>query len=127
VINPIALSPKPDTHKAQQPHHTMPFIDTPTLVIAGWSEDGTNVTFPIASLPELTASEADGTTGDSRKILYAILAQYEAWYRGLAAEDKPGKLNISRSSSSPDVNTGHITRTFSVRFTIGGALDVVDE
>lgn len=104
----------------------MAFDPTPTDVIASWSEDGANVTFPIASLPELTAAEADAVTGDSRKILYALLAQFEAWYSALDTADKPAKMVISKSSSSPDSND-EISRTFSVRFTIGGALDVVDE
>jgi len=43
----------------------------PSTWIPSWSEDGTDVTFPIASIPELTAAEADGATGDMRKCIYS--------------------------------------------------------
>lgn len=41
----------------------MAFNPLPTNLIPSWSENGTNVTFPIASVPELTAAEADAVTG----------------------------------------------------------------
>jgi hypothetical protein len=106
----------------------MAFDPAPTEVIASWSEDGTNVTFPIASLPELTAAEADATTGDNRKVLHAFMERFFAWYNGLATADKPTQLSVSRSSSPPNQTTGYITRTFTVRMTLDpGPLEIADE
>lgn len=91
----------------------MAFNPAPTQVIASWSEDGTNVTFPIASVPELTAAEADATTGDSRKVIFALMEKFYQWYLGLATADRPTKLTISRSSSTDDA-TNLTTRYYTV-------------
>lgn len=94
----------------------MSFNPAPTELIASWSEDGTDVTFPISSLPELDASEADAMTGDSRKIIYALLEQLNTWYSGLAAADRPTKLSVNRSSSVSE-STGEITRNYFIQIT----------
>lgn len=91
----------------------MAFSALPTNVIASWSEDGTNVTFPIASIPELTAAEADAATGDSRKIIYAMLERLYQWWLALAPADRPSRVTVSRSSSVDDA-TGNITRYYSI-------------
>jgi hypothetical protein len=106
----------------------MAFDPAPTEVIASWSEDGTNVTFPIASVPELTAAEADASTGDSRKVLYALMEAFYAWYNGLAPADRPAQLQLFRSSTAPNETTGLITRTFTARFVLDpGPLEVAAE
>jgi hypothetical protein len=94
----------------------MAFDAKPTEVIASWSEDATNVTFPIASVPELTAAEADAVTGDSRKVIFALMERFYAWYNGLATADKPTKMTISRSTGIND-STGIMTKTFALTFT----------
>ena len=106
----------------------MSFNPLPTALIASWSEDGTNVTFPISSLPEMTATEADATvTGDSRKVIYALMERMNAWFSGLATADKPGKLTISRSSYIEET-TGNIIRTYTVRvITAPSGVEVVAE
>jgi hypothetical protein len=44
----------------------MAFDKTPTTWLPSWSEDATNITLPLASLPELTAAEADAATARFR-------------------------------------------------------------
>lgn len=105
----------------------MAFDDTPTAVIASWSEDGTNVTFPIASVPELTAAEADAVTGDSRKIIFALCEKFYQWYNALASADRPTRLTIIRGNSTNE-STGRVTRTYTFQFvTAIGSIEVVDE
>ena len=106
----------------------MAFSPLPTNLIAGWSEDGTNVTFPLASVPELTAAEADAATGDSRKIVYALLERFAAWYSALPTADKPGRLVINRGNAF-ESSPGLFTRTFSFQFILDSTdpLDVADE
>lgn len=55
----------------------------PTDLFSGWTEDGTDITLPIASLPTLTAALADGATGDARAVAYALVDRMLAWYIGL--------------------------------------------
>ncbi len=91
----------------------MAFSAVPTTWIASWSEDGTNITVPIASFPELTAAEADGTTGDIRKIVFAIIEKLYQAYNATATADRPTKWTMSKSSSV-NTTTGILTNTYSI-------------
>ena len=83
----------------------------PTDWIASWSEDGTDVTFPLASIDQFTAAEADASTGDSRDCILRLLDHTYDWYDGLAAADKPGKLTVRRRMSQSGTS---IRRTFTI-------------
>ena len=104
----------------------MAFDPAPTVVFTGWSEDGTNITLPITSLPELTAIEADAVTGDSRKMIFAILEQLVVWYNALAVADRPSKITVAANNSAPVA--GEYIRTYTIRIYIAtGATEVADE
>lgn len=100
---------------------------TPNEWIASWSEDATNITFPIASIPGLTAAEADGDTGDIRKVLFPLLETlYQEWL-ATATADRPTQMTITKSASLNIANT-QITHVFSFRFlTEIESQEVVDE
>lgn len=85
----------------------------PSSWIASWSEDGTNITIPIASLSQLTAGEADGTTGDSRECIMALMERTYAWYEAIADADRPACLQVSRAIA--DNNDGTIWLTYVIR------------
>lgn len=105
----------------------MAFSDTPTDWIADWEEDETDITVPIASFAELTAAEADGTTGDIRKIVFAILEQLWTVWAATASADRPTKWTMSKSASvntTTGITTVQYVNTFSVETT---AQDVADE
>jgi len=74
----------------------MAFNPAPTQLISGWSENGTDVTFPLASVPGLTAANSDASTGDWRDVVLFLVEQIYNHYNGLATADKPGKLSITR-------------------------------
>lgn len=93
----------------------MAFDPAPSSWIPSWSEDGTDVTFPIASLPQLTAAEADGTTGDWRNCLMRFIDHTFDYYNGLAAADKPGKVLMTRNiNGNAD---GTVTYRFNLQIT----------
>jgi hypothetical protein len=93
----------------------MAFSDTPTDWIANWSEDGTDISVPLTDFPELTAAEADGATGDIRKIMFAVAHKfYDAW-NDTAVADRPNRMTLSKSIST-NVTTGIATNTFTFRF-----------
>lgn len=75
----------------------MAFNKAPTQWIASWSEDGTNVTFPLASVADLTAAEADATTGDLRAIALRLTESLYQHISGLATADSPAELTITRN------------------------------
>lgn len=107
----------------------MAFDKTPTTWLPNWSEDETNIALPLASLPELTAAEADAASGDIRKILYALLEKLHAVYAALPVADRPSRMTIARSSSVNDT-TGDITRQYTITLVtepVAGGIEVKDE
>lgn len=70
---------------------------TPDAWLASWSEDGTNITVPIASLTGLTASQADTTTGDIRQVLLKLLDRIKTVHDGLPEADKPDTFTIIKT------------------------------
>ena len=105
----------------------MAFDPLPPTWIDNMSEDGTDITIPIASFPELTAAEADAATGDIRKVMWAILQKiYDSWLNTDAA-DRPTKMTISKTATI-DTVTDIVTNTFTIRFyTEVSSQDVVAE
>lgn len=105
----------------------MPADLKPATWIASWSENGTTVSFPLASVPNLTAADADGVTGDIRKVLYDLCEKLYANYNALAAADKPTKMVIRKATAGLD-SSGTLSRSFTLTFTTApSAEDVVAE
>lgn len=105
----------------------MPFDPAPTELFAGMSEDGTDLTIPIASIPELTAAEADAVTGDLRKLIYALSERMFQYYNALPTADRPTKITVAKSiQSSP--TTGTQTISYVIRcVTASTGTEVIDE
>ena len=105
----------------------MAFTATPTAWIANWSEDGTDITVPLATFTELTAAEADASTGDIRDIVWALMEHlYDAW-NDTASADRPTKWTASKSVSV-NTQTGVVTNIFTnTLYTSILTQDVVDE
>lgn len=95
----------------------MAFVKTPSTWFASWSEDATDITVPIASFPQLTAAEADGSTGDIRAIVHAILERLWAKWNSLAAADRPTQMTINKSAST-NVATGITTNQYTIRIMV---------
>ena len=105
----------------------MAYDAAPSTWLSGWSEDATDITVPIATFPELTATEADGTTGDIRKVMYAICEKMYNEYIALDSADKPLKMVITKSSSL-SASTGLATHSYYIRFTTEiSSQEVADE
>jgi hypothetical protein len=93
----------------------MAFDPKPSTWLPSWSENGTDITLPIASIPELTAAEADATTGDIRKVVFALLTKLYAVWSALDSADRPTKMQLQKRSNI-NTDTGIITHTFSATF-----------
>jgi len=98
-------------------------IDTiPETWITSWTATATDVTFPIASVDLLDSIEANGTTGDIRKVMFALCEHIYNHYRQLPSGDKPTKMILSKSTTlNPDTNIN--TNTYTFRF----LTQVIDE
>lgn len=108
----------------------MAFDAKPSTHINGWTEDGTNITVPIASFAELTAAEADATTGDIRKVAFALAEKLYALYVAMSVGDRPAKFVAQRSTSTNDANNTAVRTyvfTFQTDVSAGPTLEVDDE
>jgi hypothetical protein len=112
----MAFDKKPSTwlgagYAASAENHTI------TLNTADAASDKT--------VPELADAEADPTTGDVRKLVFALMEMLYAAWAAQAAVDRPTKLTIYKSSS---VSGSTITHTYTV-VTVNdiNAQDVADE
>lgn len=93
----------------------MAFDQKPSTWLDDWSEDGTDITVPLATFPEMTADEADAEDGDIRKVLFAIAEKlYDSW-NNTATADRPTQMYIAKSSSV-NTTTGVVTNTYTLRF-----------
>jgi len=97
----------------------------PSAWIASWSEDATNITIPLASLPETDATEADGSTGNISKVMLALNEELYQAYIALASADRPTKMVITRNTSVNDT-TGVITRTYAYSFQTEAAVGGIE-
>lgn len=93
----------------------MPFDKKPSTWINNWYLDDGNIIIPVESFAELTEDEANPTTGDIRRVLFAILEQIYTKWNSTALEDRPKKVSIYRSTSVND-QTGDITKTYQFQF-----------
>lgn len=75
---------------------------SPSEMFAGWGEDGTSITVPIASFVGLTADAADGINGDARQVWLSMCAEAFEWYNEVAPQPEamvakytPGQMQVS--------------------------------
>jgi len=93
----------------------MAFDKTPTTWLASWAENGTLISVPIATFPELTAAEADGSTGDIRKVAWAFLEKMFNEYNDTDSGDLPEQWTCTKSTSI-NATTGVVTNIFTNTF-----------
>lgn len=95
--------------------------------IPNFSSDGTNITIPIASIPNLTAAEAHTTTGDIRKLLYHLEEFLNSQWVAEGAAGQPAQMTLQKGQSLNPSN-GQIVATYSRTFVLAAAsIDVTAE
>jgi len=105
----------------------MAFNKTPTNWIPNYSSNGSALSIPLASFPELTVAEADTVSGDIRKILFAIMEQLIGKWNSTNTADRPEKMTVSRSTGVNELN-GEVTKQFVLTFVTNVlSQEVVDE
>ena len=96
----------------------------------GWSEDGTDITVPLAAFPELTAAEADAADGSIADVLYAIAHRAYAAFNSVPVASRPVNW-VMYKAETPVAGTGDQSRiqfTFSFLTSIpAGQRNVVAE
>lgn len=87
----------------------------PTALFTGWTEDGTDITLPLADLPGLTAAEADAASGDGREIVRIFLNTVFTKIQALPSADRPSKMTITRGNPT-GVSASEIRQSYTVTF-----------
>ena len=91
------------------------------------TDTNTKISIPIASLPGLDATKANGSTGDIRKVLRALMAALHAAWLAEASADRPKQMTLGRSTSVNE-STGETMRTYQAQFRVATTgEEVVDE
>jgi hypothetical protein len=98
----------------------MPYSAVPTTFFGAGYSVGTNTIIMNTAdagsnktLAQLTDVEAHATTGDFRKIVFAIMEMLAVKWEATAVADRPTKLSITKSSSL-NSQTGAITNAYTV-------------
>lgn len=103
---------------------------TPSTWIASWAVATGTASFPVASVPMLTSAEADGTTGDIRKIWLALCDHMQNSQDALAVTSRPTKMALTKTQTV-DAAAGTITTvytsTFVTKVAADGTFDVAAE
>ncbi len=97
----------------------MAFNPAPTLFFGtAYSANSTAITIPVAAFPELSAAEANSVSGDSRRMIWALIDKLCSTFQALPAEDRPTKMTLTRGYGSIDAATGDFTATYSMTFSL---------
>lgn len=101
---------------------------------SGYTETGTGTTHAIVlnsganttpCVAELSEAEADPTTGDYRKVMYALLEML--YQKFLVVDPVPTKVSMTRVTYEDTVNN-ELVRTYTVQFrTVATGIEVADE
>lgn len=91
-------------------------LGLPPAWFTGWTADASNITLPLASMAEISTTEAAATvTGDIRKVMYAILENMWVKWNLMATADRCAKMVLTKSSSI-EAATGIITTVYTYTF-----------
>jgi len=59
---------------------------SPSGLFSGYGSDGTNVTIPISALNDLTADNAEPSTGDAREVARALCSSLMEYHNALTSK-----------------------------------------
>ena len=106
------------------PSHWLPGFE---LLAANGTATAQSIAIPLSALPGLSASEANASTGDVRKVARAICAALHKAWNEEAEADRPAQMEISRHTNV-DESTDVTTRVYTSRFNVGvSEEEVIDE
>jgi hypothetical protein len=107
----------------------MAFNPAPTVFFGtSYSENGTVMSVPISAFPELSAAEADAATGDSRKMIWALIDKLCTTFTNLPAANRPSKMRLTKSYGQVDPASGNFTASYSMTFNLtASGLELADE
>lgn len=100
---------------------------TNELLGANYTADSTTMTFTLSDYASVDSSEADPSTGDTRRVLYGLLQDVYSRWASIETEDRPTKMTITRTTNVNDTAKSAVV-TFTVRFTTDDIVtEVADE
>jgi len=101
------------------PTAILPGID---LLAAAAPAPSQGIFIPLASLPGLTALEADEATGDGRKLVYEVVRAIFNNYNGIAAASRPTRFTVTQGTPAGiDASTVRNAYTLTFDLDIAGS------
>lgn len=95
----------------------MAFNSAPTTIFPSYAATSTDLTIPLAALPNLSSAEANASTGDSRELLRSILDTAYNSIQALPEADRPKKMTITKAT--PQVVSTNVLRiSYTVSFDV---------
>jgi hypothetical protein len=89
------------------------------LLGAAEAAPAVGIFIPLASMPDLSAAEADEATGDGRKVAFALTKEVFECVSALADNARPSKMTLARS-----IPTGLNNTTVRQGYTLNFDLDI---
>ena len=93
----------------------MSFDKTPTTWIPGYTYADANLHIPISAWTEITAAEANASSGDIRKMYFGMCEGMYNSYNDTLVDNRPTKMSLFKGSSYDSitgVNTVQYTFLF---------------
>lgn len=106
----------------------------PTVVFPGYdylasgeAAPSAGIFIPLASLPGLTAGEADPATGDGRKLTFEMCRAIFNNFSAIPQNTRPARMAVARSTPT-GVSPTTISQVYSLTYTLDvSAVDVAAE
>lgn len=134
-VNEVTTLPTGLTDAAEYYVKSVPTSTTvtlaPTMTLAttvAITADGTsdNTADLLGTLKQVSADEANATTGDVRKLIYGIVDEFQRRFDNVPSADRPTNMTISKGIS--ENADGSFVRVYTFRFTLdSGGFEVAAE
>lgn len=93
---------------------------SPVQLLPGYTFESGEIRIPIATLPGLSAAEANATTGNAMEVLRQLLEFTQSQIAALAPTARPTKATITKQNpsiaSGTNVLPGTLRQTYSLSF-----------
>lgn len=91
---------------------------SPIEIFPGYAVTAGEIRIPLASLPGLSDSEADSTTGNGMEVIRQIIDRSHSVLAGLAPTARPTKATIAKPNPSIASGVGVVPGTLRQNYTL---------
>lgn len=106
----------------------MAFVKTPSVLFgSNYNYQSDTIELDRTEYANISAGEADASTGDYRRIMYGLLEDCYARFMAQAVANRPARMTFVKNTSVNDT-VGNAQVTYTIRFTVDNVIaEVSDE